>query len=144
MRWTSVAWWSLVGVTGFSVLSALGGGVAMLVTNGLGMPVSALDGSVFDSFVAPSLVLVLVVGGTQALAMVLLVLRRATALLWSAVAGFAMVIWIIVETVVIRGFSVLQGIYLVTGLAQLALVIALLGVVSWVPRSRWGAPALPL
>lgn len=114
----------------------------MFPTNGLGMPPTFLEGSVFDSFVVPAIILTLVVGGTQVIALVLLLRRRPTALVWSAVAGFAMVIWIVVETVIIRGFSALQATYLIIGLAQLALVIALLGVVSWLPRAPHGAPAV--
>ncbi len=142
MKWTRAAWYSLVVVTVFSALSALAGGVAV-VPNWIGLPPSLLEGSPFDSYVIPGLVLLVVVGGTQLLATVQLLRRHPSALLWSAVAGFAMVIWIVVETAVIRGFSVLQGIYFGTGVAQLALVIALLGVVSWLPRAPWSMRTAP-
>lgn len=139
---TLIAWWALVVLAVFNALSAVGGGVAMLFTDGLGMPASFLDNGPFTSFVAPAIILAAVVGGTQTVSAVLLLRRRRSALFWNAVAGFALVIWIYVETVMILGFGFLQGLYLVTGLAQLALVIALLGVVSWLPRAPWGAPAV--
>jgi hypothetical protein len=126
---------TLIVVLVFSALSAVGGAIAMLATNGLGMPLSMLDDSPFASFVVPALVLLVVIGGTHVLALVQLIRRRATALLCSAIAGFGLVIWIYVETVVIRGFSALQGIYLVAGLLELALVLALLGIVRWIPRA---------
>jgi hypothetical protein len=126
---------SLAVVAAFCALSAVGGAGAMLLTDGLGMPLSILDSSPFTSFVIPALVLLFVVGGTQSLALVQLLRHRAPALLCSAVAGFGLVIWIYVETVIIRGFSALQGIYLVPGLLELALVLALLGIVSWIPRA---------
>lgn len=78
--------------------------------------------------------LIAIVGGTQGLAMVLLLMRRESALLWSAVAGLGMLIWIFVETVVIHGGSWLQVLYFATGTLQIALVLALLGVVGWLPR----------
>ena len=141
MTRTKLAWYLLIAATMFSALSAVGGSIAMLVTDGLGMPRVMLEGSPFDSFAIPAVVLLVIVGGTQVLAAVQLLRRAPSALLWAAIAGFGMTIWIVVETVVIRGFSALQGIYLATGLAQIALVVALLGVVAWVPRTPWGAPA---
>ena len=61
-------------------------------------------------------------GGTQAATVSLLLARRGSALLWGAVAGF------------IHALMYAQMIYLVTGLVQLILVFALLGIVSWLPR----------
>ncbi len=52
-----------------------------------------------------------------------------------------LIIWILVETVVIQGFSWLQGIYFTTGVAELALVLAALGIVSWLPRVDLGTKA---
>ena len=106
----------------------------MLLTDGLGMPAESLTGSPFTSFAVPALILIAVVGGTQALATGLLVARRESGLLWSAVAGIGMLIWIFVETIVIRGGSWLQVLYFTTGTVQVVLVLALLGVVVWLPR----------
>ena len=46
-----------------------------------------------------------------------------------------MIIWIFVETGIIAGISWLQVIYFATGTTQLILVLALLGVVGWLPRA---------
>lgn len=128
---------ALIAITGFQALSAVAGGIGILATGGvgLGMPLSMLEGSPFDSFLWPGVILLVVIGGTQTAATVLLARRRESGLLWSAVAGFAMLIWIFIETGIIRGLSVLQVLYFATGIAQLALVLALLGVVSWLPRT---------
>ena len=131
---TRIAWGALIAVTIFNALSAIGGGGAMLVTDGLGMPDSWLANGPFDSFLWPSLILLVVIGGSQTLAAVLLLRRRESSLFWTSVAGFAMIIWILVEIVIIQGASWLQTLYFVTGVAQLALVFALLGIVSWLPR----------
>jgi hypothetical protein len=84
-----------------------------------------------------------VVGGSQTLAAVLLLARRTSALLWSAVAGFVMMIWIFVETGIIRGLSWLQWVYFVTGAVQVILVLALLGIVGWLPRASLRPPFPP-
>ncbi|MBG6056397.1 hypothetical protein IWX81_002834 [Salinibacterium sp. CAN_S4] len=121
----------------FSAVSAIGGAIAMLITDGLGMPDSLLTGSPFSSFVFPALILFVIIGGTHTLAAFLLVRQRPTSLLWSAVAGFAMIIWIMVETVIVRGFSLLQGLYFFAGAAELGLVLALLGIVTWVTPAHF-------
>ncbi len=104
------------------------------------MPLSMLDNSPFASFFVPGLILLVVVGGAQAVAAVLLIRRRGSALFWSAFAGFAMISWILIETVMIQGFGVLQAVYFITGAAELALVLALLGIVSWMPRIELKTP----
>jgi hypothetical protein len=130
-----MVYWGSVVVTAFNALSAIGGGAGILVTGGLGMPASFLASGPFTTFTGPGLILLLVVGGTQALAAALLIARRESALLWTAVAGIGMLIWIFVETGMIGGSSWLQVLYFATGTVQLVLVLALLGVVSWLPRA---------
>ena len=141
-----LAFWSLVVVTVFNALSAVGGGIAVVATDGIGMPYSMLANGPFTSFLWPGIILLLVVGGSQSLASVLLIARRESALLWTAVSGFVMIIWIFVEIGIIAGFSWLQALYFATGALQLVLVLALLGIVAWLPRAplrdRYaGAPA---
>ena len=127
--------WALIVLCLFQAVSALGGGVGILVADGMGMPAHFLEGGPFTSFVWPGLILLVVVGGTQAVSAGLLLRRRESGLLWSAVAGFGMIIWIFVETVMIGGFSWLQALYFITGIAQLTLVLTLLGLVAWLPRA---------
>lgn len=137
---TRTSWWALVIVSIFNAVSAVAGGVAILA-GWLVMPTSMLANGPFDSFLWPGIVLIGVVGGTQLAASVLLILRRESCLVWSAVAGFGMVIWIFVETGIIAGLSWLQVVYFATGAIQLVLVLALLGVVGWLPRVALRAQA---
>ena len=139
-RLRATTYWSLVAVTIFHALSAIGGGIGMIVADGLSMPKSLLADTPFTTFTIPGLILLLVVGGTQLVAAVLLIARRASALLWSAVAGFGMLIWTISEIYLIDAFTWSQMIYVVTGLLQLVLVFALLGVAPWLPRQQ---PLMP-
>lgn len=124
----------LLAVGVFNALSAIGGGIGLLTPGSMGLPLRLLEGSVFTSYLWPAIVLIVVVGGTQALAVVADLLRWRTALFWAAFAGFAMVLWIFVELAIVQGFSVLHGIYFATGIVQLALVLALLGVLPGLVR----------
>ncbi len=114
-------------VAGFNALSALGGGIGLMLPGELGMPAWWVEDSGF-TYRGAGLILLIVVGGTQSAAFVLLLLRRPWAMLANAVAGFGMVLWIYVEVVLLPGYSVLQTIYVGAGIAQLALTLACLGV----------------
>src|SRR5688572_1397971 len=63
-RWIRAA---LVAVSGFSAVNAVAGGIGLLV-NGLGVPREQLQGTPFDSFTVPGLLLAIVVGGSMAVA----------------------------------------------------------------------------
>ncbi len=82
--------------------------------------------SPFGSVVLPHVVLALVLGGIHVLAFALLSRRMPRALFWAAAAGFALLIWIFVQMIFVP-FSVLQSVYFVLGLAELGLVLPLLG-----------------
>lgn len=126
--------WALVALAVFTALSALGGGIALLIPGALPIPTRVLEGSVFTDFTVPALLLGIVIGGTQVVAAVTELRRSPLALFWSAFAGFAMAIFIFVELAIMRGFSFLHGIYFSTGLAQIALVLAVLGVLPGLVR----------
>jgi hypothetical protein len=125
---------TLIALSTFQALSAVGGGIGMVAADGLSMPKALLLDTPFSTYTLPGVILALVVGGTQALAVWLLLNRRASAMLWSAVAGFGMLIWVVSEIGFMHVLMWAQLIYLVTGLLQLVLVFALLGIVSWLPR----------
>lgn len=84
-------------LTAFCVVSAIAGFVYLGPGGAQGWSKDFLEGSPFGSYLWPGVILIAVVGGTQLLAFTLLSLRRTTAAFWTAVAGFAMVIWIIAE-----------------------------------------------
>jgi len=129
------AFWALTAVACFQSLSAIGGGIGIIATGGLGMPNSLLAGGPFTTFLGPGVILFVVIGWTQTMAAILLIARRESGLIWSSVAGFGMIIWIFAETGIIRGLSWLQVLYFAGGCLQLLLVIVLLGGVSWLPRA---------
>jgi hypothetical protein len=113
----------------FGALSAFGGAVLGIAANGGGVPVEHLAGSPFTSYIVPSLILGVIVGGTQAAAALSLLVGHRKALFLSAVAGFGMLIWIFTELAIIRQYSWLQSAYFALGTLELVGVLALLGVV---------------
>jgi len=111
-------------------LSAAVSGVALALgerAGSLGIipPLEWLEGTPFDSYLLPGLVLIVVVGGTHALAFILLLRRTGWALAASAVAGFGMVIWVFVQMALIP-YSFLQAVYFGAGLLEIVLVLLLL------------------
>lgn len=123
-------WRRLLIVLSFlNVLGCVGGWVYLVLAGAPGMPVAEMmRPGTFDSFVIPGWILLVVVGGTQLLAGIVLLRRRASAPFWSAVAGFAMLIWIYVEVVLMTGTAPLHHIYFAVGLVQVGCTLALLGV----------------
>ncbi len=126
--------WPLIIVGAFNALSAFGGGIGLLTPGSMGIPLSIIDGSVFPDFTWPAIILIVVIGGTQTLAVVAELRRARLARFCAAFAGLAILIWIFVELAIMGGYSILLGIYFATGLLQLILVLALLDVLPGVVR----------
>jgi hypothetical protein len=133
-------WGALVIVEFFNLLSAVGGGVALVTSRGLGMPLSLLERSPFDSFTGPGIILAVVVGGTHATAIVFALVNRRLALAAAAVAAFGMILWIYVEVSILLVYHWLQTVYFVAGIAQLVIVLLLLGVLPKLPGAVRAGP----
>lgn len=119
---------ALVALLIFDAVSSLGGAVMAIFFNGAGVPLEVLAGTWFQSsFLVLGLILGVILGGTHAIAAFALITRRHWALLASAVAGFAMLIWNFTELAII-GYSWLQSLYFGFGTLELILVLALLGI----------------
>ena len=104
----------LLGLLLFNGVSAVGGGLA-LMTGWIPEQASWVRDTGFTSNYFPGVILMAVVGGSSLIAAIALVKRSDGWQLASIVAGTIMVFWIIGEIASIRGFHVLQVIYLVTG-----------------------------
>jgi hypothetical protein len=119
-------------------LGAIGGGIALILgPRGeiVGLPVSALAGSPFDSYLVPGVVLFAVLGLGSLVGAVLAWRAHPVAPLLTIAVGGALLIWLVVQISVI-GFSTdppLQPIYLGMGL-----VIAAIGVAWSVDAARHG------
>ena len=110
----------------FGALSAIGGGILGTVDNGGGVPLEHLRDTPFTSYLIPSLILGIVIGGTQGAAAILLHRRNAYSSGAATVAGFGMMIWIFVELAII-GYDVLQTLYFGLGALEVLLVLGLVG-----------------
>lgn len=118
-------------VAWFNLLSALLGMVGLTIGGGLGIPVEWLEGSIFRSYFWPGMILGIVVGGVQALALIAQYGRYRLTWGMHAAAGLIMMIWIFVEIAIMLVWSPLHGIYFATGLLQTILAVLALG--AW-PR----------
>ncbi len=118
----------LVGLfTAFVALTAIGGGLAML----LGVdqfPHEWLNGTVFTDFTIPALVLMLVVGGSSLVAVYLIFTNRVLAPLVACVAGTLMMAFIVVEVLILKqtppGPTLIEIFYFVIGLFTTGLAIS--------------------
>lgn len=114
----------LAGVLLFNATSAVGGGIG-LMTGALPVPASLLRNTPFATYLIPGLFLATVIGGSALFGAVALIAHAERSLVIAATAGAIMVGWIAGETVLVEGFSWLQALYLLTGLATVALAVHL-------------------
>lgn len=122
---------ALLVVAWFNLVSAMAGMIGLTVGGGMGLPLRWLDGTPFATYFWPGIILGVVVGGMQALAVIAQCRRYALAWGLQAAAGLVMMIWIFVELAMLLVWSPLHGIYFATGLLQTVLAVLALG--AW-PR----------
>jgi hypothetical protein len=126
---------ALLLVAWFNLVSALAGMLGLTIGGGMGIPLEWIEGSVFTSYVWPGVILGVVVGGVQLLAILAQYGRYRLAWGLQAAAGLTMMIWIFVEIAIMLVWSPLHGLYFVTGLVQTVLAVLALG--AW-PRPFLG------
>ncbi|MGO4236528.1 hypothetical protein [Pseudarthrobacter sp. YAF2] len=132
----------LIALLFFDAVSSFAGAVMAIFFNGAGVPLEVLAGTWFQSsFLALGLILGIILGGTHTVAAIAMLTQRRWALLASAVAGFAMLIWNFTELAII-GYSWLQSVYFGFGALELILVLAVLGIAPAIVSPRQGRAAL--
>ena len=112
---------SLVAIDAFAAVSALAGGVMVLTAWPSTFPIAWLEGTPFDSYVIPGLLLGVVVGGSALVSLVATVRRAPSGPALSFLAGLVMMGWIAGEVVLLRatiGFTPLWPFYFLVGLAM--------------------------
>lgn len=102
-------------------MSCLIGAVMGVFFGGAGVPYEWLERTPFSSFVVPGLILGVIVGGMQALALVAHHRRFRVAPGIHVAAGLVMMIWVFVEIAMMLVWSPLQGVYFATGCLQVTL-----------------------
>lgn len=126
----------LLAIDLFVGVTAVLGGVGLVADpsgRNVGLSLSMLEHSPFDTFLVPGLVLAVVIGGAALLASLAHLLRWRFAGQASLFAGLLLVGWILVQVLMIRELSWLHGVYFVLGLGQIALALRALGLAS--PRA---------
>lgn len=104
----------------FIALSAIGGGIAMLV-GAMQFPLEWLRNTPFSDYTIPALVLAIIVGGSSLLAAVTVFTGRAGGVLASMTAGLMMAGFEIVEVITIKQVVWAQGLYFGLGLVVFGL-----------------------
>lgn len=113
---------TVLGLHIFNALSAIGGGIALMI--GLIDVPEWVTRTGFSDLYFPGVILMAVVGGSSAVAALAAPRKLAGWQLASILAGVVMIMWIVGEIVSIRGFHFLQVVYLLTGGAVIWLTSA--------------------
>ncbi len=116
----------LVALLLFLGITSVIGGVQLIRTNGMGMPISSLQNTPFPNFIIPGLILLFIVGGTSLTAAILQIKKHKYAIETSVTAGFGIQIWVVTELFMLTHKSFLQAIYFTLGVLILILSMFLL------------------
>jgi len=117
-------------------LSAIVGGLGLIATFRLGIPIDWLPQSPFPTYLEPGIILVSVIGSTHFIASILLSKKDANAIQWTAIAGCTLLIWIFAEMHIVRQISWLQTIYFMFGLTSVSLSVVLLSIIIKLEKHR--------
>ena len=103
-------------------------GIMMIVTNGMGLPLFWLEGTVFTSYLIPGLILLIIIAGVTLLAGILLIMQNKGALEAAAASGFGLLIWLFTEMYILTkmGSHFLHAIIFVEALVILITTMVLL------------------
>lgn len=119
---------ALTAVDGFTALTAIGGGVALITgMEGERFELELLDGTPFDSYAVPGLFLSGVVGGSAACATIAVLYRPRLGARLSELAGGVLVGWIAGEVILLRSSgarSWVETAYFAIGSTMIALGLA--------------------
>lgn len=121
---------ALLIMTAFQAVSAIGGGVGLIQdpVDNIGLPLSLLEGTPFDDYLIPGLILLVVVGMEPLVAF--LGLQRGYSWAWwvALCAGIDLIGWVVVEVILLGylpGWGLaLQAVYGLLGVATIAVAVA--------------------
>ena|SRR5665213_1142253 len=111
---------TLLAIVGCNAVTAISGGVA-LIFNAAQPPLRWLAHTPFNSYLLPGLLLMIIVGGSALAAFLTSLGQKAGATTLAFLSGLIMFGWIICEILLIRQFSWLQTLYLLSGAVVIVL-----------------------
>ncbi|MFT9494802.1 hypothetical protein [Anaerosolibacter sp.] len=113
---------------GFVGIGAIAGGWAAIVNplEPLGAPVDMLKNSPFENFFIPGLILFTVIGLGNILSALTILFKSKYQGYISSVFGWALVIWIVVQCIMIQGIHFLHILFFIIGLVQGGLAATIL------------------
>jgi hypothetical protein len=113
----------------FVGLGALYGGLVGMINpqNPLGIPIEVLRYSPFSSFLIPAIILFVILGLGNLFSALMFRYRLSYQAYISGIAGFALVIFIVVQCIMMQAVATLHIIYFALGLIQVILAWLLLG-----------------
>lgn len=114
-------------LTGFIALTAIGGGVALLIgAEDQRFPLAWLEGTPFKNYTIPALLLAIVVGGSALIACITIFINPDLGLLAAILSGLLLVGYITIEVMTLKqmppGPTVIE--YLYFGLGSIIVVVA--------------------
>jgi hypothetical protein len=127
------AWWLLVVLEVVIAVNAVYGGIGLMV-NGMGMRGDWLDGTPFQSWTLPGVLLLVVIAVPMSLAAVGELARWRLAYLASFTAGLVLIGWIAAQVLVLRRYFFLQPVLGVAG-------CVVVGLAWWAHRRRESLPS---
>jgi hypothetical protein len=112
--------YSLGGLLAFGALNAFGGGYYGL-SGADGVPTAWLEGSPFNDYFVPSLILLIVVGGSLLIATVAVAARLRIARVTALAAGLIVLVWLAAQLAIIGYVSWMQPVTAISGALVLVL-----------------------
>jgi len=120
----------LIILTGAIALSAIAGGTMLLITpdgSSIDLSSSFLQGTPFGNYALPGLILIMVIGGSHALATFALLRKTAGAYTFSIIAGLLLLGWMGIQILLIGPLYWLQFFILGAGLLIILVSLQLKG-----------------
>ena len=121
-------------LTAFSAVTAIFSGLLMINDPEgrlLNIPLTILSATPFKNFFIPGLILTLIVGGTNMIAVIGFLLQAKYQLNWSIAGGIVLCGWILIQLIMLGFTHWLQALYLAVGLLTI--------LAGWQLKGKWAA-----
>jgi hypothetical protein len=124
----------LVLLTAFVTLTAIAGGLLLIMDQdgtSLHLTTSMLQNTPFDDYLTPGILLLLLVGGSNGIALVNQLVKSSGIYRWTIAGAIILIIWTIIQMLIFSGASWLQVLFLFTGMFMVLL--------TWQLKGKWAA-----